>query len=172
LWTNLDPSAVAPASTNGTYRGEFSRRSYDVSWSATASTAPDDALEVKVLPNENSGGWQTVRGFVGSAFVAAVDASKAADAVLGFEQVMDASTGVIRPSTKGMVGAMFAKFPSHAKSYVGLYRRPGVLEVDWDVTCVVEGAYCAVIYTVARFNAQIQWPGAAGSKPLLEEWWP
>lgn len=214
LWTNLDPVDVAPASTQGTFRGPFSRRSYDVSWRATCGAEPEHALEVKVLPNENSGGWQTVRGFVGAAFVAGVDSSKAAlttmhavlvaplteftrlaslarllpaqsktasltlepskatDDTMGFEQVMDAATGHIAPSTKGMVGAMFAKFPSHGKSFVGLYRRPGVLKVEWDVSHLDEGDYRAVIYSVAKFDAQIQWPGVANSAPDLEDWWP
>lgn len=214
IWTNLDQATVAPAVRHPTYSGAFSSRSYDVSWAPAVRPTPVYAIEMKVLPNENSGGWQTVRGFIGAAFMASVDQQFApgvqTTAVLiipesefqrqnslqsliphggirqrlelepiaatpgtkPFSTCIDRHLGIIRPTTTGMVGAMFAKFPSHAKSFVGMFNRPGKLVAEWDVSSVVSGHYRAIIYQHKSFSAQIQWPGPPNSPPTLEQWWP
>ena len=67
---------MKPATKVGTHHGLFSGRSYDVGFGPNDSDFPQHAIENKVLPSENSGGWQTIRGFLGATLLTAVDSNQ------------------------------------------------------------------------------------------------
>ena len=73
VYTHLPARSVEPAAHAETHQGPFSGRSYDVGCGPEYSIDPEDAMEMKVLQSENSGGWQTIRGFIGASLIAAVD---------------------------------------------------------------------------------------------------
>ncbi len=209
IYTNLSAKSMKPATKVGTHHGLFSGRSYDVGFGPNDSDFPQHAIENKVLPSENSGGWQTIRGFLGATLLTAVDSNQNPNtnyhAVLvlptseysrdtrsmrclkatvgkqlelviepsiastdktGFHEAYNEYFTVIKPKTRGHIGAMFAKFPSHASSFVGLYRRRGVLRAKWDVSTVIGGEYTAIVHSVSSFDADL--PDGI----TLEYWWP
>ncbi len=217
LWTSTPAANFVPnpVDVNGTFSGKFSDRSYDVSWSIKPATSPEDVVEMKRLENENSGGWQTVRHFLGASFVAGADwffrigkekfhivlvcpeseykrltslqylvptesdivrmvvnpAEATADQSV-WTQVIDRKTGKIEPKTRSQVGSLFPKIPSQAKSFVGLFNRPGVIEVRLQVRSMTVNDYRAIIYSVESFDYDISWPDMPESSPRLEDWWP
>ena len=207
VYTHLPARSVEPAAHAETHQGLFSHRSYDVGCGPEQSINPEDAMEMKVLQSENSGGWQTIRGFIGASFIAAVDShfneethyhtilvlptseylripsmeklspdggeielvltpSDSSDDKVSFEDAYNLEGTIITPVYRGHIGAMFAKFPSHATSYVGLYHRLGTLRAKWRVRTVVGGEYTAVVYSVQSFDADL--PDGIS----LYEYWP
>ncbi len=207
VYTHLPARSVEPAAHAETHQGPFSGRSYDVGCGPEYSIDPEDAMEMKVLQSENSGGWQTIRGFIGASFIAAVDShfneethyhtilvlptseyhripsmaklspdggeielvltpSDSSDDKVSFEDAYNLEGTIITPVYRGHIGAMFAKFPSHATSYVGLYHRLGTLRAKWRVRTVVGGEYTAVVYSVQSFNADLP------DDISLSEYWP
>jgi len=217
LWTSTPAANFVPKPVTviGTFSGKFSDRSYDVSWSIQPATSPEDVVEMKRLENENSGGWQTVRHFLGASFVAGADwfvrigrenfhivlvcpeseykrlrslqylvptksdtvrmvvnpAEATADQS-DWTEVIDRKTGKIEPKTKSQVGSLFPKIPSQAKSFVGLFNRPGVIDVKLQVRTIIENDYRAIIYSVESFDYDISWPDMPETSPRLEDWWP
>lgn len=209
LYTNMEQRDVAPATRLETHSGVFSNRSYDASFGTTGNVLPDHAIEMKVLPSENSGGWQTLRGFIGAAFVTAVDAhynqstvhhavlvlptsefnrnipsmnrlrgsvgseltlilnpSTASNESENFDAAYDAQSKTITPTYRGHIGAMFAKFPSHASSYVGLYERQGTIRATWGVCAIQGGSYTAVVYSATSLFYSLP------NGMTLSSWWP